>query len=78
MMAPINVTVDDEHLASIDDVAEALRAKGMDVDAVHGAVGIITGTAPAEVEPSLGAVDGVASVHRQLQYRVPRPDAEIQ
>jgi len=77
-MAHINVTVDDQHLSSIGDVADALRANGMEIDQIHRAIGIITGSVSGDRQSSLKALAGVASVDEQLNYQLPPPDADIQ
>lgn len=76
-MTPITVTVDDEHLAGIADLAEVLRSNGMTIDAVL-EIGIITGTVDAAHRTSLGAVPGVLSIDDALQTELPPPDADIQ
>jgi hypothetical protein len=74
----VTVTVADSDLAEIEDVAQRLRDAGMTVDAVLGAVGIITGSVPDASIASLHAVPGVAAVEPQATFRIPPPDAEVQ
>jgi hypothetical protein len=69
----VTVTVDDEHLGSIDQLAESLRAAGMDVEQVLRPVGVITGSAPSGWEAPAG-LDGVAAVEPQRTIRLPPPD----
>ena len=76
-MVNINVTVDREHLSAIADVADALRARGMQVEQVL-AMGFITGSAPHDRLPALKSVRGVQSVDEELGYRLPAPDEDIQ
>jgi hypothetical protein len=77
-MVNLSVTVDDGHLPAIDKVAEALRARGMEVQQVLDGLGIITGSAPEESRSALTDVEGVASVDEELSYQLPPPDAPIQ
>jgi hypothetical protein len=77
-MVQLSVTVDDGHLTAIDDVAQALRAQGMQVDQVLDGLGIITGSAPADSRPALTGVEGVVSVDEQLTYQLPPPDSAVQ
>ncbi|UOY02313.1 hypothetical protein [Blastococcus sp. PRF04-17] len=77
-MVNLSVTVDDGHLPAIDQVAEALRARGMEVAQVLDGLGIITGSAPAESRSALTDVEGVASVDEELSYQLPPPDAPVQ
>ena len=76
-MVNINVTVDQEYLSAIADVADALRARGMQVEQVL-AMGFITGSASNDSLPALKSVNGVQSVDEELGYRLPPPDEDIQ
>ena len=77
-MVTLSVTVDDGHLPAIDRVAEALRARGMEVEQVLDGLGIIPGSAPAGSRSALTAVEGVASVDEELTHQLPPPDAPVQ
>ena len=77
-MVQLSVTVDDGHLPAINDVAQALRAQGMQVDQVLDGIGIITGSAPADSRPALTGVEGVVSVDEELTYQLPPPDSAVQ
>ncbi len=77
-MVHLSVTVDDEHVPAIDEVADALRARGMQVEQVLDGLGIITGSAPADSRPALTGVEGVVSVDEQLTHRLPPPDSPVQ
>ena len=74
MIESIIVTVSGE----AEPVAEQLRAAGMTVEQVLGAVGIITGSIDAERRASLAAVPGVVAVELERHIQLPPPDAEIQ
>jgi hypothetical protein len=75
-MVQLTVTVGDGHAA--DEVAAALRARGMEVAQVLDGIGMITGSAPDDVRPALAAVEGVASVDEQLTHQLPPPDSAVQ
>ena len=75
-MVQLSVTVDDGH--AIEEVAAALRARGMEVAQVLDGIGVITGSAPDDVRHTLAAVEGVASVDEALTHRLPPPDAPVQ
>lgn len=77
-MIDITVTVDQEHLAVIFDVAGVLRAKGMHVEQVLGTVGIITGTLPEGRRPDLESAEGVESVDEQRHIQLAPPESGIQ
>ncbi|GGI44018.1 hypothetical protein [Agromyces flavus] len=72
----VSVTVDDEHLDTIDDVAEGLRERGMQVEQVLPSVGIVTGS--AQDIAALNSVPGVASVDLEEGIDIGPPDQEIQ
>jgi hypothetical protein len=58
----IVVTVDDEHLPSIQDLALTLQSAGMLVEQILPTAGIITGRAPANIIPTLPNLSGVVAV----------------
>jgi len=72
----VSVTVDDDHLDTIDEVAEGLRERGMQVDQVLASVGIVTGS--AQDVAALNSVPGVASVDLEEGIDIGPPDQEIQ
>jgi hypothetical protein len=74
MVESIIVTVTGE----AEPVAERLRAAGMTVERVLGAVGIITGSVDTERRATLAAVPGVVAVEPDRPVRLAPPDAEIQ
>ena len=74
MLERIIVTVSGE----AEPVAEQLRAAGMTVERVLGAVGVITGSVDAERRASLAAVPGVVAVEPDRPVRLAPPGAEIQ
>jgi hypothetical protein len=77
-MVNVTVTVDRQHVAAIADVAEALRATGMQVEQVFGDIGMVLGSVDPGVERSLRTVDGVQSVDRSLTFQIPPPDSPVQ
>lgn len=78
-MSHVTVSIDDEHLDSMSSVALALRDRGMEVEQVLDAVGIIIGSVAEEQRPMLASVPGVAAVtDDQPTYQLPPPDAAIQ
>jgi hypothetical protein len=79
MRRQITVTVADSHVAQIDDLAGRLRAAGMEVDGVLGAIGVITGSLPAEQRlQSIQSLPGVAAVEEQATFQIAPPDADVQ
>ncbi|MCU1531651.1 MAG: uncharacterized protein JWO49_1222 [Arthrobacter sp.] len=76
-MVNVSVTVDREHLPVIGDVAEALRARGMQVEQVL-RLGFITGSVPDDRRATLDAVDGVESVDEEQPVRLPPAEDDLQ
>jgi hypothetical protein len=75
-LSSVSVTVDEEHLADMSRVVEALRERGMQVEAVLEGLGMVTGRAPdTEV---LRQVEGVSAVDAVMERHVPPPEDEIQ
>ena len=74
----VSVSVDDQHLESIGVVADALRVRGMDVEQVMDALGIISGVMPEGARDSLMGVEGVLSIEENRRFQLPPPDSPIQ
>ena len=74
----VSVSVDDAHVDTIGDVAEALRHRGMEVEQVMGSLGIISGSVPEETRSELLGVEGVASVDESHGFQLPPPDSPLQ
>ena len=72
----VTVTVDDEHLDTIDEVADRLRERGMRVDQVLASIGIVTGS--VQDVAALNAVPGVLRVDLPEGVDLGPPDQEIQ
>ncbi len=73
----VTVTVQDDQLPRIDELADRLRAVGMRVDQVLHAVGVITGSVPSAQRVMIETVPGVAAVEDETTFQLPPPDAEI-
>ncbi len=73
------VSVDDQHLAHMDTVVAGLQGVGMVIEDVMTGIGMISGSVPNEEgTQTVVHVVGVASVQRQLTYRLPPPEADVQ
>jgi hypothetical protein len=77
-MMHVIITVDKEHLSGIQDVGKELGRRGMEVEQVLEAVGIISGSAPDGAQSELEQVPGVASVTGALTHQIAPPDADVQ
>lgn len=74
----IIVTISDEKLPDIQQVAEQLSARGMKVDNVMPITGVISGSCSSNTISDLEGVDGVMSVEEEAISYLPPPDSEIQ
>lgn len=72
----VSVTVDDEHLDSLDDVVEALRGRGLGVDSVLTSLGMVTGRTTDAA--ALREVEGVAAVDAQVEHEIAPPEDDLQ
>jgi hypothetical protein len=77
-MTQVSITVDDAYLDAMGQVVDALRAQGLKVEQVLDELGIITGSVSPDRQAALESVDGVASVAREQQHRLPPPDSPLQ
>ncbi|TDD89230.1 hypothetical protein E1202_12095 [Saccharopolyspora karakumensis] len=71
------VTVRDDQLAEIDELAERLRLAGMRIDQVLGEIGVITGSLEADRLTSAQRLPGVDAIERETSFQVP-PDEDVQ
>lgn len=74
--ARVSVTIDEDHLDTVQQVAEELRARGLRIESVLEVLGIVTG----EVEDPavLRGVEGVRSVDTELRHDIGPPGAHVQ
>ena len=77
-MSDVSVSVDDDHLDKIGEVAAELRTKGMQVDQVLKEVGVISGSVPEDMRQALEAVSGVEAVEEAKNFQIPPSDSDIQ
>jgi hypothetical protein len=74
----ITVTVSDDHVDQIDDLAERLRTAGMRVEQVLRVVGVITGAVDQTKRASIATMPGVAAVEDETPIQLPPPESDIQ
>ncbi len=77
-MKTVIVTLDDEHVVKIEQVASQCEAAGMVVGESLEVLGQITGRIDPKQEPALRRVRGVISVDESEDYQLPPSDSEIQ
>ena len=75
----VNVLIDDDHLAEIDEVASALSREGLAVGKTLRSVGVITGSlSDTGRTDALRTVAGVVGVEVKRDVQLPPPDAPVQ
>lgn len=77
-MTEITVTVDDDHLDKIEELAVQLRNSGMQIHQVLNEVGVISGSAPFDRRQDLRAVPGVMSIEGVRTFQLPPPESSVQ
>ena len=72
------VSVKDEHLDRILEVAQSLESAGMKIEQVMDKLGVITGSCESEKVEDLYQVEGASNVEREREYQLAPPDSDIQ
>lgn len=72
------VTVDDDYSDRISEVADRLRAAGMDVVSLMELLGTITGEIEPEKVEVISKLKGVAHVELSRQFQLSPPNSKIQ
>ena len=74
----ICVSVDEAHLAQMEQIAEQLQSSGMIVEQTLSSIGVIEGSINSEQLNNLTHIEGVTNVEPQQRYQLNPPDSEIQ
>jgi hypothetical protein len=77
-MKSVIVTISDESLNDIDNVAKQLGSSGMKVKQILQATGVITGSMPSSKLDDLKKINGVMSVEEEVTSHLPPPDSSLQ
>jgi hypothetical protein len=77
-LVPVVVSVSEDHLERLDEIAERLQAHGLRVDQTLTSLGTVTGRIRPSKIVDLEGVDGVASVERERIVQLPPPDSPVQ
>jgi hypothetical protein len=72
------ISVEDDHLHRVDEVARGLRAAGLDDVQVLSRAGTITGSVEPHKLDDLRRVRGVSAVEPEHTIQLPPPDSEVQ
>ncbi len=63
--------------AQTENVANALRAKGLNIERVLRSVGIVGGTGPKALHEAISAVPGVGRVREEMSFQLPPFDDRV-
>lgn len=74
----VSVSVDDAHIAQIQEVARRLQAVGLAVEQTLPGIGVISGSIDSERVNSLYQIEGVQQVESERSYQLPPPESDIQ
>jgi hypothetical protein len=72
------VSLSDDHLPEIDEVASKLEDAGLEVGRALPEIGTITGRVAASKFSGLGKVEGVAALERAGGFQIAPPDSDVQ
>ena len=78
MAIEIVVSVDDENLGRLDEIASALERMGVKVQNRMSSLGTISAVADAAAVDRIRAVAGVEAVEVARTFEIPPPDSEVQ
>jgi hypothetical protein len=77
-MKSVIVTVSDEGLNDMDNVAKQLGSSGMKLKQILQATGVITGSIASSKLGDLKKINGVMSVEEEVTSNLPPPDSSLQ
>lgn len=72
------VTVSDQHVHKLDELARHLQAQGLQIDRTLRELGMITGTVASDKLQGLARIEGVNAVEPAGQAGVPPPQDDLQ
>lgn len=75
---PVIITVSDDALSKIDQLADECKEMGMNIERVLPITGVITGSISESKIDHLKNVSGVLSVEPEMMIELPPPDSNLQ
>lgn len=77
-VAQVNVSVADDYLDRLPQVAQELRAAGFHVERDLSSLGVLTGYIDSAKLASLDRIQGVEAVQREREFQIAPPDSPVQ
>lgn len=74
----VTIAIDEAHLDQLDDVADQLKAAGLDIEQTLSTLGIVSGAVARDKMSSLSQVSGVESIEVDRRYQLNPPGSEVQ
>jgi hypothetical protein len=74
----VSVSVDDTHIAQIEQVSKQLQSSGLVVEQTLPSIGIISGLIEPDQLPHLSQIEGVQSVEPEQTYQLAPPNSPVQ
>ncbi|AFZ24191.1 hypothetical protein Cylst_1943 [Cylindrospermum stagnale PCC 7417] len=74
----LSISVDENHMNKILEVADNLHSAGMNVQQVLDKLGILTGSCDLDKVETLSRVEGVSHVELSREYQLEPPESDIQ
>lgn len=75
---PICVSIDEAHLAQIQQISQRLQSSGMTVEQTLATIGVITGSINADRLENITQIEGVKNVETQQNYQLNPPHSDLQ
>ena len=74
----VSVSVDDQHIDEIVEVAGQLSSAGMKVEQIMNKIGVIVGSCDSDKMEAISQVEGVSAVEPERDYQISPPESDIQ
>lgn len=74
----VSVSVDNAHLAQIEQISQRLQSSGMNVQQTLSSIGVINGSIEPDQLNSLTQIEGVKNVEPQQSYQLAPPSSDVQ
>lgn len=77
MQKKLVITIDEDKVASMPEIANELLKKGMYIEKTY-SYGVIIGSGDESITPDIKAIDGIEDVQPESSIQLPPNDADIQ
>lgn len=74
----VSISIDDNHINQISEIAKNLQSVGMDVEQTLPSIGVISGSVSSDQVNRLEQIEGVQHVEPDRSYQLAPPDSNVQ